>query len=295
MTTAIEKKMPQKEKWIDPSLFPFSSNFIQLKNGKMHYIDEGTGEIILFVHGTPTWSFLYRNQIKILSKKFRCIAIDHLGFGLSDKPAHFEGTPQAHAENLDEFIKKLSLNHFTLVVHDFGGPIGLSVANKYPERVDRIVLMNTWMWETKNNSEVQKIDKFINSWFGKWMYLNLNFSPKVLLKKGFFNKKLLTKNIHRHYLKVFPNKNSRLGLLKIAQSLLGSSDWYQNQWEQMDRIKNKPFLILWGMKDAFILPQYLEKWISQLTDYQLIELNSGHFVQEEVSQQVNKEIESFMP
>ena len=294
MVTAIPENKTRNEAWIDSALYPFQSNYVQLEAGKMHYVDEGKGEIILFVHGTPTWSFLYRNQIKSLSKRYRCIAIDHLGFGLSEKPENFDGTPQSHSENLEEFIHQLNLNNFTLVVHDFGGPIGLSYAIKYPEKIKNIVMMNTWLWETASNSEVQKIDKLINSWLGKFLYLNLNFSPKVLLKKGFFDKNLLTKNIHQHYTKVFPNKKSRLGLLKIAQSLLGSSDWYQKQWEQLPVLKNKSFLILWGMKDEFITPKYLEKWKTQLNDYQAIELKSGHFVQEEASEKITQEIEHFI-
>ena len=294
MVTAIPENQIRKEKWIDTSLYPFQSNYIQLEKGKMHYIDEGKGEIILFVHGTPTWSFLYRNQIKSLSKKYRCIAIDHIGFGLSEKPKNFDGTPQNHSENLAEFIALLNLKKFTLAVHDFGGPIGLSYAIKHPEKIKNIVLMNSWLWETASNPEVRKIDKLINSWLGKLLYLNLNFSPKVLLKKGFFDKKLLTKNIHQHYTKVFPNKNSRLALLKIAKALLGSSDWYQEQWDQLSVLKTKSFLILWGMKDEFITPNYLEKWKTQLSDYQAIKLDCGHFIQEEASEKVTKEIESFL-
>jgi len=114
------------QKWLDTKEYPFSSNYLETQWGKIHYLDEGKGETILFVHGTPTWSFLYRNYIKELSKNYRCIALDHLGFGLSDKPKNFPGTPQLHSENLKALIDALQLKDITLVVHDFGGPIGLS-------------------------------------------------------------------------------------------------------------------------------------------------------------------------
>ena len=101
----------QNPEWLDSTLYPFENKYIQLESGKMHYVDEGEGELILFVHGTPTWSLLYRDYIRELSKNHRCIAMDHIGFGLSDKPSEFEGSPQAHSKNLKEFIEKLVLNN----------------------------------------------------------------------------------------------------------------------------------------------------------------------------------------
>ena len=174
--------------WVNRELYPFESKFISLESGEMHYIDEGDGPVILFVHGTPTWSFLYRKIIGELNKGYRCIAIDHMGFGLSEKPLNFQGRPQDHSLNLTEFIERLGLKDMTLVVHDFGGPIGLSAAIRDADRFNRIVLFNTWLWATKENPEAIKVDRLINSFLGKFLYLNLNFSPKVLLKKAYYNK-----------------------------------------------------------------------------------------------------------
>src|SRR5688572_25896118 len=92
--TLLPAQNLRNEPWFDPSLYPFDSHYLTLPDGNLHYIDEGQGEAILFVHGTPAWSFLYREQIKTLSKQYRCIAFDHIGFGLSDKSQSFEGTPQ---------------------------------------------------------------------------------------------------------------------------------------------------------------------------------------------------------
>lgn len=267
--------------WVDPSLYPFESNYVRLKSGNMHFIDEGKGPLLLFVHGTPTWSFLYRDFIKDLSKQYRCIAIDHLGFGLSEKPASFSGTPQGHSENLSEFIHKLDLKDITLVVHDFGGPIGLSSAIQDHEKVRQVVLFNTWLWETKNNPDAKMIDKIVNGGIGRFLYVHLNFSPRVLLKKGFANKKNLSKKVHQHYTKPFPNKESRGSLLKLAKSLVGSSDWYQEQWMHLDKLVQKPWLILWGTKDEFITTEFLKKWLDRLPHAELQEFDCGHMVQEE--------------
>lgn len=270
-------------KWLDKTEYSFNSNFFSTQYGQLHYIDEGEGDTILFIHGTPTWSFLYRKQIRALSKTYRCIALDHIGFGLSDKPKSFAGTPQTHAKNLTLLIEHLSLKDITLVVHDFGGPIGLSYAIAHPENIKRIVMFNTWLWETKDDKDAQKIDKILHSTLGNFLYLNTNFSTKVLLKKAFHDKKLLSKHVHNHYKKPFPDKHSRYGLLKIGKSLIGSSDWYGKLWEDADVIKNKPTLILWGEKDEFIKMTNLNKWKSFFTNKQVHVLDAGHFVQEEQS------------
>lgn len=269
------------QKWLNTSEYPFQSNYYTTDYGKMHYVDEGKGDIILFVHGTPTWSFLYRNYIKTLSKQYRCIAIDHLGFGLSDKSKNFVGTPQEHAKNLTQLIEHLNLKNITLVVHDFGGPIGLSYAISNPENVKRIVMFNTWLWETKEDKDAQKIDKILHSRLGNFLYLNTNFSPTVLLKKAFHNKKHLSKQIHNQYKKPFPNKSNRYGLLNIGKSLIGSSDWYGELWQNADVIKDKPVLILWGEKDDFIKMNNLEKWKSFFSNEKTNVFDAGHFVQEE--------------
>lgn len=284
----------QSQKWLDTTLYPFKHHYIQLDVGRMHYVDEGEGDIILFVHGTPTWSFLYRDFISCLSKKYRCIAIDHIGFGLSEKPKNFDGTPQSHSKHLSELIEQLNLTNITLVVHDFGGPIGLSSAIQNNDRIEKIVLFNSWLWETKNTPSAQKINKVINSKIGRFMYLRLNFSPKFLLKKGFYEKKKLSKKIHKQYIYPFPNKQSRLSLLKIGKSLVGSSDWYQKQWENLGKLDQKPWLILWGTKDEFITTEYLQKWKDRLPLAKVKEYDCGHFLQEEKSKETIQEIEGFM-
>lgn len=288
----MNKTIPTQD-WLDPSLYPFNNQYIQLELGQMHYVDEGKGEILLFVHGTPTWSFLYRNLIRKLSANYRCIAVDHIGFGLSEKPQGFVGTPQNHAKNLEEFIHALNLDNITLVVHDFGGPIGLAAGIEQADRIKRLVLCNTWLWETKQDKDAQKIDKLVKGWLGRYLYLNFNFSPKYLLKQGFSNAQLLSKAVHQHYIKPFPNKDSRMPLLDLAKALVGSSDWYQAQWQGLDRLVDKEWLILWGMQDKFITT-YLEKWKARLPHAKVRELDCGHFVQEEKTSDCLQEIQAFM-
>ena len=139
-------------------------------------------------------------------------------------------------------------------------PIGLGAGLQLKDRVNRVVLFNSWLWETKSNPKAMKIDKIVRSGLGKFLYLRLNFSAKVLLRGGFSDKKKLTQSIHRHYLSPFPNKISRLGPWKMGKALVGSSDWYQRKWEELDALSELDWLVLWGEKDAFIDQRFLGKW-----------------------------------
>ncbi|WP_258105652.1 alpha/beta fold hydrolase [Marinoscillum sp. MHG1-6] len=280
--------------WVDTDLYPFDSKYLRLEAGNMHYVDEGQGEVILFIHGTPTWSFLYRDFIKAFSSNYRCIAIDHLGFGLSEKQEDTLGTPEFHSQNLAEFIQKLDLKNITLVVHDFGGPIGLGAGIQHSDRIKKVILFNTWLWSTKELKEANKINKIVNSGLGKFLYLRLNFSPKVLLKKGFSDKKKLSGKVHQQYIHPFPDKASRQPLLQLAKALVGSSDWYQQQWEQLDQLENKEWLILWGSKDEFITTEFLLKWKNRLPQAQVTELPYGHFVQEEQTEEAIGMMQEFL-
>ena len=129
----------------------------------MHYVDVGAGPVILMVHGTPTWSFLYRRLITALSNDYRVVAPDHLGFGLSDKPTEAPYTPADHARRLAALISELGLSDLTLMVHDFGGPIGLAHALEQPDNVARLVLFNTWLWSVQKNKTAQQASRLFGS------------------------------------------------------------------------------------------------------------------------------------
>ena len=126
------------------------------------------------------------------------------------------------------------------------------------------------------------------------MYLKLNFSPRVLLKQAFSDRSKLDRKLHQHYTRVFPGPSERHGPLEIGKSLVGASDWYQSQWVQLDRIAGKPFLILWGIKDAFIRPENLKKWKNRLIQSKTRTFPCGHFLQEEVPNEVTEAIQAFV-
>lgn len=267
--------------WVDRSAYPFRSSYLDLGAGRLHYVDEGSGPALLFVHGTPTWSFLYRHLLRELSRDHRVVAVDHLGFGLSDKPAGWGYRPADHARNLALLVEHLGLDDFTLVVHDFGGPIGLSYALEHPERVRSLVLFNTWLWSLRG-TPAERASRAMSGPLGRFLYRRLNFSPRVLLKAVYGDKGKLTPSIHRQYIAPFPTAASREAPWVLARELIGSSDWYEGLWGRLDRIADKPALLLWGMKDPTFGAAALERWRGALRNSRVVEFpEAGHFVQEE--------------
>lgn len=280
--------------WLDRSEYPFTSNFFAVNGHQLHYIDEGIGEVILFVHGTPSWSFDYRNIIKTLSKSFRCIAVDHIGFGLSDKPEHYDYSTINHSRTLAKFIAEKQLSNFTLVVHDFGGPIGLNFAIQHPEMVKSLVMLNSWLWSSKTDPDYIKFSRILRSPLLPFLYRYLNFSPKFILPRSFGDYKLSTKTLLQ-YTKPFANKKERNGALAFAKSLLNDQDWFEELWNQRNSISSKPVIFIWGLKDPVIKPHYLHKFKSGFENAQVIELKTcGHFPQEEEPQKVSEAIKDFV-
>ena len=132
---------------VDRALFPWQPHYQRLSNGAhIHYVDEGEGPVLLLLHGNPTWSFLYRHIIAGLRGQFRVIAPDYPGFGLSTAPAGYAFTPEEHAACMVELVQRLALQDVTIMVQDWGGPIGFALAAEQPQRVSGFIIGNTWAW-----------------------------------------------------------------------------------------------------------------------------------------------------
>ncbi|MEZ4806261.1 MAG: alpha/beta fold hydrolase [Flavobacteriales bacterium] len=253
-------------------------------DGRMHYVDEGAGPVILFVHGTPDWSFGFRHLIKAFRNTHRCIALDHLGFGLSDKPSGADYTVKAHARRLQDLIDHLGLKDITLVVTDFGGGIGLQHALDHPENVRRIVLYNTWMWDLLPDKRFSRPFGIMNSWFGRLLYRHMGFSVNVMMPNGYGDRKKLTKAIHAHYRQALPDAASRAATFACVQEIGNAGPFWNAQWARVDRMRSIPTLIAWGMKDRFFPPDLLERWKQALPQAQVKTFpEAGHFVHEEAA------------
>jgi haloalkane dehalogenase len=281
--------------WIDRGLYPFESHHLDLEMGRLHYVDEGDGPPVVMVHGNPTWSFLYRDLIRRLAPGFRCVAPDHIGFGLSDKPAGWTYLPEQHAANLAALIESLDLHGITLVVQDWGGPIGLSYAVEHPDRVARVVIMNTWMWPVDDDRYYRAFSGFMGGPVGRFLIKRFNLFARSLLRRAYGDKSRLSKEVHRHYLEALPTPADRIGCTVMPREIIGSTAWLRRLWDQRAALAGKPALIAWGMKDIAFREKELNRWIEALPQAEVVRLpDVGHYVQDEAPQQLGEAVERFL-
>ena len=283
--------------WLDRVAYPFRSRELSLSRGRVHYVDEGEGEPIVFVHGTPSWSFEFRHLLRGLVPTHRCIALDLLGFGLSEQPRDFPYTPEAHAEVVEEFLLRLGLSRFTLVVHDFGGPIALPFAQKYPERVARLVVLNSFLWPLEEDRELRQGARLAGSWLGRALYRFLNASLRLLMPYAYGDRRRLTPEIHAQYLAPFRERpDARVRVLwRLAHALLASRAHYAELWAERARLAATPALVIWGMADRALPPRLIERWRQALPHARVVELaDAGHWPQEEDPGRVLDELRAFL-
>lgn len=281
---------------VDRAAYPFADEWMELDAGRMHYVDEGAGEPVVFVHGTPTWSFEWRHLVRALAPRVRCIAPDHIGFGLSERPREAPYTPEWHAENFAQFIDWLDLKALTLVVHDFGGPIALAYALRRPERVTRLVVINSWMWSFAGDRDMERKGRIAGGAIGLFLYRWANFSLRVLMPTAYGDRRKLTPAIHAQYLDRFPDRWSRGAVLwRLARALLGSSDFYDSLWRERAKLAKTPALIVWGTEDPAFQPRQLERWREALPQAEVVQLaGAGHWPHDEVPNDVASAIRRFL-
>jgi len=275
---------PTPPAWLDRAAWPFVPRGVDTGDGRQHYVDEGQGSTVLLVHGTPTWSFEWRHVIAGLRATHRVIAVDHLGFGLSERPAAASYRPEDHARRFRRFVDAVCpAGPLTLVVHDFGGPIGLDWALDHASRLAHLVITNTWMWPLDDDAAMRRGARFIASPIGRWMYRRLNASQKLVMPSAYADKRRLTPAIHAQYLNVFADADSRERVLfALAQSLLGSSAFYRALWDRRDRLRGVATHILWGLKDSAFQPYILERWKTTLPEAGVVTFDdAGHWPHEE--------------
>jgi haloalkane dehalogenase len=270
--------------WLDRSAWPWAPKALALRDGTLHYVDEGAGPPVLLVHGTPTWSFEWRHVIRALAPSHRVLALDHLGFGLSARPPDAAYTPEAHAARFRDAVSRLLPDGpLTLVVHDFGGPIALDWALDHPDRLRHLVVVNSWMWPFDDDPGMRRGAAMAGGAIGRFLYRRFNASQRLIMPSAYADRRRLTPAIHRQYLEVFPDADSRGRVLfALARALLGSRAFYGSLWDRRGRLAGVPLTLIWGMRDSALKPAILDRWLAAFPHARAVRLaDAGHWPQEE--------------
>lgn len=265
--------------WVDRETYPFATRRVAVEGLGISYIDEGDGPTVLMVHGTPSWSFLYRHLVAGLRDAARCVAPDLPGFGLSDKPPTDAYRPEDQARRLTAFVDALGLKDLTMVVHDFGGPIGLALAVAQPERIRRLVLFNTWMWSLADEPRSAWPARAMSGRLGRLLYERLGFSVNVLWRRAVRDPRY-TPAVHGQYTAAMRDPAARHATWIYARELVGSSAWFDALWRRRERIARIPALLVWGLRDP-AFGAALPRWRTVFTDARVVEWpDVGHAPQE---------------
>lgn len=285
------------------SLFPFKSNYLDRNGQKYHFLNEGQGEPVVMVHGNPSWSFYYRNLVKSLSKNHQCIVPDHIGCGLSDKPddSEYEYTLKSRIDDLEALLETLDVKeNITLVVHDWGGMIGMGYAARYPERIKRLVILNTAAFNLPKSKPLP-LGLWIcrNTLLGTLLVRGLNAFSSCASYVG-VKRNAMPKEIRQAYVMPFNSWKNRISTLRFVQDIpLKKTDKNYQLVEEisanLEKFKQVPTIICWGLKDFVFDKHFLAIWKEKMPHAEINEFNDcGHYILEDASEEVIPLIEQFM-
>jgi len=276
--------------WLDEKEYPFKDHYFKTAQGDMHYVDEGTGDPIVLLHGNPGWSFEYREIIKEMSKTHRCIAPDYIGFGLSDKPADWDYLPIHHSKLVNDLLDSLNLTNVTLVFNDWGGPFAMAYAIKYPEKIKKLVVTNSWFWPVTHIPNFTRFSGLAGGPIGKFFAMNFNLIARELSRAAYGPKKKMPAEVRKHYYAPHEEqKDARIGTWVFPGQIIGSTAWLQVLWAQRDRIQHIPTAIVWGDSDIAFKEGELKVWTDLMQKHTLTVLNKiGHYPPEEAPEEVIK-------
>jgi cis-3-alkyl-4-acyloxetan-2-one decarboxylase len=277
--------------------YPFQSHFHTIGSHRLHYIDEGQGPVIIMVHGNPTWSFYYRRLITLLSRENRVIAIDHLGCGLSDKPQDYDYCLQNHINNLKSLVYQLDIKSFSLVVHDWGGAIGMGLAAEDPTAVEKVMVLNTAAFRS------QRIPFRIGvcRWplIGEFLVRALNgfAGPAVFMAVT----KKMNKEIASAYLAPYDSWKNRVAVAAFVKDIPLSSAHlsYQTllrveQGLQVLQELQPPMMICWGGKDFCFNNHFYDEWCRRFPGAETHYFaDSGHYILEDAFGEIAPLAQSF--
>jgi len=262
----------------------------------MAYTDVGEGAPIVFLHGNPTSARLYRHLIRALSDAHRCIAPDYLGFGRSAAPAAFSYRPPAHATLVEGLLRRLGCTDLTLVLHDWGGPIGLAYALRRPDTVRRLVLLNTWAWPLTHRPLVQIFGRAVDSTPGRATVVQGNAFARLVMPATVGQRDACVPSWIRRYADALDDPTRRRACWTFARSLLAETHWLRALWTRRRRLRDCPALLYWGGADpAFGTPTVLDRWRTLFSDATVERVpNVGHYVPEELGPALVPPVKRFL-
>jgi pimeloyl-ACP methyl ester carboxylesterase len=284
-------------------LYPFESHWFDIDGLRMHYLDEGQGEVVVCVHGNPTWSFYYRELVKALRPSYRVIVPDHIGCGLSDKPddSHYTYVLQRRIDDLERLLEGLGVRErATLVVHDWGGMIGLGWALRDARRLARLVVLNTsaflkpadkrlpWqLWVVRNVSSL-----------GAPLVRGFNAFARGAARLG--TSKGMSRRIRNAYCAPYDSWRNRLATLRFAQDIPlkpgdVSYDAARFVDERFDYAANIPVMICWGKGDFVFDRHFLKEFRRRLPAAEVHKFpDAGHYCLEDAGDEIIPLVQDFL-
>lgn len=276
-----------------PELFPFRSRFFDASAGRVHYVDEGQGHPILFLHGNPTWSFLYRHLIDRLRARYRCIALDYPGFGLSEHPEGYGYTPAEHARVVLELVELLRLQELAIFGQDWGGPIGLWVALQLPEQVSHLIFGNT-AYRELGHPWIRLFSLIMSSPPGQWAIRQRNFLVEGIMPMAMTTR--LGPREMEHYRAVLPTPESRRGVAEFPRQLRLARTWIEGWSPQVPvALGDVPLLLVWGMRDPAFRPRFMRGFLEDFRHPVIVELPlAKHYIQEDAPGAIARALAPFL-
>jgi haloalkane dehalogenase len=269
--------------------YGFEPHYVEQDGLRMHYVDEGRGDPLLLLHGEPTWSFLYRKVIPPLARVSRVLAPDYFGFGRSDKPVEREWySYDSHYASIERFVDELDLHRLTLVVHDWGGPLGLRLAAERPERVDRLVITNTGLYAGRPPSdEWLRFREFVRR-------VGTDLQPGQLVRITCVTE--LPDDVVAGYDAPHPTAESKAGLLMFPELVPTEPD--HPSAATMTHVRetlaawSKPALVIFSDSDPIFSPRVGERFAALIPGAELGEPleDAGHFLQEDKGEELGERI-----
>lgn len=279
-------------------LYPFESRYATIGGHRMHYVDEGEGPVLLLVHGNPTWSFHWRNLILGLRDRFRLVAPDHIGCGLSEKPQSYEYRLATHVSNLTELVERLELRDVTLVAQDWGGAIGLGAALRMRERFSHFVLFNTAAFRSDRMPWRIRICR--TPVLGTLALRGANAFVRAALYMAVERRERMTPAVRAGITAPYDSWANRVAIDRFVKDIPmepghPSYGTLREIEEGLPSLADRPFQFLWGMRDWCFTPHFLDRFLEFFPHAEVHRFaDAGHWVVEDAHERIVPLVERFI-